>query len=386
MSKIYLHLIGTDPTTGTGFQPAFPTNDYFWNTTDHQNFDLLGCPRCIASVPLKDVNRLPEKTREKSLEALEFILEKSDYLEEWPNPKNPQIEGENGTEGLSYNVVLGILRTLARESNLESKEQIIWFGALPDCRPTNTWKRYLQLPPEEVNQKLPENLQEKVVAPKDITGILQGHVRSFERIPEWEGELDIYKTIGLNIRGKDYLIPQTVPFVTVHIGEDARTYNSHDIPCTIANEAFLQLMTDNPKRANDMFKEAVFDQFHYQQQDEDNIYFDEDSFLSETSEEIHLLVAGDQANQQTLEIAKKDLTEAAKRICISYLPQIMRPMRYRKCDFHLKHISLTKQGITLEATVQTTEETHKVKINPDGTPQIESNKRRRTKPKTTDKG
>lgn len=366
MSNIYLHLIGQDPVTKLIFQPAFPTNDSFWNHAGDKTYGECASPRCIASCPKKDVERLPEETRERSLEALEFILEKSDYLGEWENPDNPKIN----EQGISYSVAIRILANLATHK--------IWFGALPETRETETWKRYKSLPEEETKQVLPEYLQLKVAAPQNITAILGGRTHQFTPIPEWQGELEIYENIGLKVLEKEYLIPTGIPFVCVHLDADARYGNSHEYPTAIGNTAFLALMRSDPKAADKMFETAVMDQFHFQEQNYDQCYYDEDQFLEETDTGIHLLLEEGLAHKKTLTSAEKAIRKTAEQICASYLPHLMHPLRYGRCELHLKTFSLTKAGITLQATLQTKDETHKVQIFQDGTAKIDSTKRNRS--------
>ena len=363
-SKPLLHLIGRDPISGKTFIPKLGLNDVFWETTTEDVCIWLHYPRAIGSVPKEDIQTLWDNSSnpEESLKALSFILRKSDlHLEFDKEDERPQEDRifpasyHSHPIGASYNIALRLIEALSPE---------IWCAALPDYRGTEVLRNNRILTEEENKQKLPKWLSDKIVDPEEVRPIFGPEIKKLGPIPEFEGDLHIFTSIGLKVQENTWNLPDDQTFVCLQLDKDDRMQNTGKRPFIIANPAYLALLEKNPKAARELYREALGDAFHYQSQDSDQRYFDSDCFYLENPEEIQLLVQTEEAHQLTIKRESKALIKAARKIVASYLPHLEPSITRKNQDtkFHLKEISFVKNELSLTATVQTPKETHKLSL------------------------
>lgn len=374
---IRLHLLGQDPVGKESFLPQWPLNDAYWEERSNK-FDPQ-FPLTVASDPEKETERLRETSPdpEESLSRLAFILETTDGSLDWwekGNASTPVFPSETGKEkiGASYNVALRIIRALCETKKL-------WCAALPDTRTSEVWRRNLPVPKEW--RRLPENLQEKVAGPEDIRVILENPQGVWGPVHEFDGRLQTFGRVGVEVLGKTYLLDPDGTFCAVSLNEWSITQNTGLTLEVCATPGFAKLAEADGKKADDRFSDAQKDAHIYQPQDEDSCLHNLDDFLRENPGRISLLFDRKEAVRKTLEEETRKIARVATRLLTSISPELedeIRRAAQKTKGLHIKSLGLSPKGLTLEASLQTKNETVRFSLKPGGEPEVRKTPRKQS--------
>lgn len=315
LASLRLHLLGEDPVSLLKFHPSMPITDATWNNAENSFYENLQCSRTISSVPKEDIAKLYEVSpcKRTSILGLKFILSETNYAEtEWENPANPTLGNDKIKP--TYNIALKIIETLAQNN-------LIWAAAIPDIRPTETWKRFKNLPEGDTNG-LPKNLTPKLANPKDLTLILEGKQKVLPSHPDFPAEMIIFNDIGLEIFKNKYLLGD-IPFVCPLVGEDEIWCTvSYKGPLIIGNKSYLKLLESSPKEAQKLYSKASEDLFFYRSQSYDQELYDIEHFRDDYPEDIALLTNPGLGVKNKIKRAEQTISKSIAELIKSVLPTL----------------------------------------------------------------
>lgn len=364
-TKTKYHLIGLEPKSNIVFNPHFVLTEY----DKEKNMEIARSPKAylnVNSLPEEDYQKLPENTREESIQKLDFILANTDYTFNFNSrscegPKNPNPEiviepnyvGNTKKEGINYSTTLRILERLAQEGK-------VWFGS------PKTGKTRYDFPKTE-----PINVEdlEKTLKPEDIQILLGQKGIDPKNNIKFPHLLRVYDQIGLEFKkakGKEkhsIWIEPTSPFIATLVDSESINYTTEEGTYELlCNLAFIQCIKSDPQKAQRLFEATICDAYHFQAQDAESNYFGIEMFEESAFAAISNLFDYENILKETIQEEIAKLNKRSRMLLAGLIPEIDDTLlNYnQKVKVHLKDYRYKSGKLSLKAVVETPTKVYKI--------------------------